>query len=63
MGFVGKIVGHLDNIQMYYILGLFIFIGLFILIIVRTIKMKKADIISVKTSILDEKEQNDFIHS
>jgi uncharacterized membrane protein (GlpM family) len=63
MGFVSKMLGSNSDIQIYYIVGLLIFIGLFALILVRTIRMKKSDILAIKTAILDEKEQNEIIHS
>ena len=63
MGFVGNMLGNIENIQFYYIIGLFIFIGLFITILVRTLRMKKSDVISIKTSIIDEGETLESIHS
>jgi hypothetical protein len=63
MGFVGKMLGNIENIQIYYIIGLLIFIGLFITILVRTLRMKKSDIIAIKTSIIDEGEALESIHS
>jgi len=63
MGFVGKLMGNVQNIQIYYILGLLIFIGLFIVIVVRTLRMKKSDIVAIKTSIIDLDEQTESMNS
>jgi hypothetical protein len=63
MGFVGKLMGNVQNIQIYYILGLLIFIGLFIVILVRTLRMKKSDIVAIKTSIIDQDEQTESMNS
>ena len=63
MGFVSNMLGNVNHIQIYYIIGLLIFMGLFAVIIVRTLRMKKSDIISIKTAILDQSEQTETIHS
>ncbi len=56
MGFVSKILNDVDGIQNYYILGLLIFVTLFFVMIYRTIKIPKQDLINYKTSILDSNE-------
>ena len=53
MGFVGDVLGKVYGIQWYYIIGLFIIIALFAVIVYRTIKTPKADLLNYKTSILD----------
>ena len=63
MGFVSKLLGNDSSIQLYYSIGLLIFMGLFAIILIRTIRMKKSDITSIKTGIFDETEQKEFIHS
>lgn len=56
MGFVAEVLSGEKGIQIYYILGMLIFIGLFGVILYRTISMPKADIIEYKSSILDTDE-------
>lgn len=63
MGFVSKILGNVNHIQTYYIIGLLIFIALFIIILIRTLRMKKSEIIAYKSAILDENEQTESINS
>jgi len=63
MGFVGEVMDSVQGIQVYYIIGLLIFIALFIVILTRTILMTKAELIEIKTAILendnlDESTQN-----
>lgn len=54
-GFVGKLLSG-GNIHIYYIVGIIMFMSLFIIILVRTFRMKKEDVIAYKTAILDNAE-------
>ena len=56
MNFVSKILNDVDGIQYYYILGLLIFVSLFFVMVYRTYKIPKQDLINYKTSILDNNE-------
>jgi len=56
MGFVGEVLNNISGIQYFYILGLIIFMGLFFLMLYRTVKIPKKDLINYKTSILDNNE-------
>ena len=56
MKFVGEVLGNVNGIQYYYIVGLIIFISLMIVILYRTIKMPKKEIIDIKTSIFEKDE-------
>lgn len=58
MGFVAEVLGGEKGIQVYYIIGILIFIGLFLIILRRTYKMSKSDIMEYKTSILDLDKEN-----
>jgi len=58
MGFVSEVLGGEKGIQIYYIIGMLIFIGLFLVILRRTYKMSKSDIMKYKTSILDLDNEN-----
>ena len=58
MNFVGKVLNGVEGTQYFYILGLLIFIMLFAIIIYRTVKMPKRDLIDFKTSILSDDNQD-----
>ena len=55
-----KIVSHLlqeiEGIQIYYIIGLLLFFGLFIVILVRTMRMPDKEVNEIKKSILEEND-------
>jgi preprotein translocase subunit YajC len=53
MKFVSKVLENVENIQSFYIIGLIIFIALFIWILIRTIKMTKKETNEIKNSIFD----------
>lgn len=57
MGFVSHVLGNVDGIQWYYIIGMFIFITLFIVMIYKTIKIPKSDLLNYKQSVLDQDDQ------
>ena len=54
MGFVNDILGGKSGVEIYYIIGLLIFISLFAVIVYRTVRMSKQELLSYKESILDE---------
>lgn len=54
MNFVGNVLNGVEGIQYFYIIGIFIFIGLFIVMIYRTIKIPGKDLVEYKSSILDD---------
>jgi high-affinity Fe2+/Pb2+ permease len=56
MGFVGDVLNGVEGIQYFYIVGLLIFMILFIVIVYRTVKIPKKDLMKFKTSILDNNE-------
>lgn len=58
MGFVGEVMDSVQGIHLYYIVGLLIFITLFIVILTRTLLIPKAELVEYKTSILDLDEQS-----
>lgn len=53
MGFVGELMDGVKGIHIYYIIGLFIFLTLFVVVLVRTIRMSKTELVDIKTGILD----------
>ena len=62
MSFVSGVLNGVDGIQYYYIVGLLIFMTLFIVILYRTIKIPRKDLMKSKASILenDELESNEI---
>ena len=62
MGFAADTLKGVNGIQYFYIIGLLIFIALFIVIIYRTLKMSGNDLIKYKRSIIEEDiiEPNDI---
>lgn len=56
MKFVGEVLADIEGIQNFYIIGILIFLALFIVILYRTIRIPKKDLINFKTSILEKDE-------
>jgi len=59
MDFVNHVLGNQSGIQWYYIVGLLIFLTLFIVMIYRTVKIPKSDLMHYKESILDNDQTID----
>ncbi len=59
MGFVSDILSNENGIQWYYIIGLLIFLSLFITIIYRVIKIPKSVLMQHKESILENDNHTD----
>ena len=62
MSFVSGVLNGVEGIQYFYIMGLLIFMTLFIVILYRTVKIPRKDLMKFKTSILekDEVESNEI---
>ena len=58
MGFVGDTLGGIDGIQWYYIVGIVIFVGLFIGVAIYTYNIPKKDLNKFKSSIFEKEEVN-----
>ena len=56
MEFAGYVLHKVDGLNIYYTVGLLIFLGLFIVIVYRTIKMPKSTLINIKQSIFENDE-------
>jgi high-affinity Fe2+/Pb2+ permease len=56
MGFVGEVLNNVSGIQYFYMFGLILFMLLFFVMLYRTIKIPKQDLVKFKTSILDSDE-------
>lgn len=63
MKIVSNLLENIQGIQIYYIVGLLIFVTLFVVIFIRTIRMPKKEVEKIKNSILNDNEKNDIIHS
>ena len=59
MGFVSDILSSENGIQWYYIIGLLIFLSLFMVIIYRVIKTPKSVLLQQKESILENDKLTD----
>ena len=63
MKIVSNLLENIEGIQIYYITGLLIFVTLFIVITIRTIRMPKQEVENIKKSILNDNETEDIISS
>ncbi len=54
MGFVGKVMDNVSGTEWFYIVGIIIFIALFIAIVYRTVRIPKSTLNSYKNAILDQ---------
>lgn len=58
MGFVSETLSGINGIQWYYIIGLILFIGLFIGVVIHTYKIPKKDLLKFKSAIFETEELN-----
>jgi len=63
MKIVSNLLENIEGIQIYYIVGLLIFVTLFIVITVRTIRMPKTEVEKIKNSILNDNELDNSVRS
>lgn len=63
MKIVSNLLENIEGIQIYYIVGLLIFVTLFIVISIRTIRMPKKEVEKIKNSILNDNETENSIPS
>ena len=61
MGFVSETLSGINGIQWYYIIGLMLFIGLFVGVVIHTYKIPKKDLLKFKSSIFETEELNNQI--
>ena len=59
MKIVSDLLTGIEGIRVYYIIGLLIFVLLFVAILVRTMRMKKKDVEDIKNSILEDDGSED----
>jgi hypothetical protein len=60
MKIVSNLLENIEGIQIYYIVGLLIFVILFIVIAVRTYRMSNTEADSIKKSILNDSETEEL---
>ena len=58
MGFVSETFSGIQGIQLYYIVGIILFIGVFIGVVIYTYKIPKNELIKFKSSIFEKDELN-----
>ena len=58
MGFVSETLSGINGIEWYYIIGIILFIGLFVGVVIYTYAIPKIDLIRFKSSIFEENELN-----
>lgn len=63
MKLVSNLLENIEGIQIYYIIGLLIFVALFIVIFIRTMRMPDKEMEKIKNSILNDRESEDIIPS
>ena len=63
MKIVSNLLEDIQGIQIYYIVGLLIFVILFVVISIRTIRMPKKEVEKIKKSILNDNETDDNVPS
>lgn len=61
MKIVSNLLENIEGIQIYYIVGLLLFVLLFIVIFVRTMRLSNNEMDKIKNSILKETEQENGI--
>jgi hypothetical protein len=63
MKIVSNLLTSIEGIQIFYIIGLLIFVVLFIVILIRTMRIPNSDMEEIKKSILTDNESEDIITS
>jgi len=56
MKIVSNLLENINGIQIYYIIGLLIFVAFFIIILIRTRRMPKSEAEEIKNSLFDDNE-------
>lgn len=63
MKIVSNLLQSIEGIQIFYIIGLLIFVTLFVVIFIRTMRLSDNDMDEIKNSILTDGESEDFLTS
>jgi len=56
MGFVSETLSGIEGIQLYYIIGIILFVGMFIGVVIHTYKIPRKDLLKFKSSIFENDE-------
>lgn len=56
MGFVSETLSGIDGIQLYYIIGLLLFIGMFVGVVIYAYRIPKNELVRFKSSIFENDE-------
>ena len=56
MGFVSETLSGIKGIEWYYIIGVLLFVGLFIGVVIHTYAIPKTDLMKFKSSIFEQEE-------
>jgi cbb3-type cytochrome oxidase subunit 3 len=59
MKIVSNLLENIEGIRIYYIIGLLIFVVLFVVILIRTMKKSNKEMDEIKNSILDENDSDE----
>ena len=59
MKIVSNLLENIEGIRNYYIIGLLIFVVLFVVILIRTMKKSNKEMDEIKNSILDENDSDE----
>ena len=59
MKIVSNLLENIEGIRIYYIIGLLIFVVLFVVILIRTMKRSNKEMDEIKNSILDENDSDE----
>ncbi len=59
MKIVSNLLQQIEGIQIYYIIGLLLFVGLFIVIVIRTMRMPNKEMEEIKSSILKDNDSEE----
>jgi hypothetical protein len=63
MKIVSNLLTSIEGIQIFYIIGLLIFVALFIVIFIRTMRTPNSEMEAIKNSILVDGESEDVIET
>jgi hypothetical protein len=63
MKIVSDLLTSIEGIQVFYIIGLLIFVVLFIVIFIRTMRLKSSDMEDIKNSILTDGDSEEITTS
>jgi len=63
MKIISNLLENIEGIQIYYIVGLLIFVTLFVVITIRTLRMPKQEAEKIKNSILNDNETENIVPS